>query len=208
MKPPQGKWQAWLVDLDGTLYHPRPVQLMMGLELVAFGLKALPIVRSFRRAHESVRVLASQADAAEKRSPYERQLELAAAHLGQEQAEVQRVVEEWMIRRPGRWLSLFRRRKLLRELVLFRQSGGRCALVSDYPAREKLRALGLDDFFEVVVANGESAAIGALKPDPGGYLAAATALNVRPQSCLVVGDRLDADGEAANRAGMKFWHIH
>jgi HAD superfamily hydrolase (TIGR01509 family) len=46
-----------------------------------------------------------------------------------------------------------------------------------------------------------------LKPDPEGYLLAARTLGVEPAQCLVIGDRLDADGAAAQAAGMAFQHI-
>jgi HAD superfamily hydrolase (TIGR01509 family) len=43
-----------------------------------------------------------------------------------------------------------------------------------------------------------------LKPHPEGYLLAAQALSVDPSRCLVIGDRPDADGEAARAAQMAF----
>ena len=82
--------------------------------------------------------------------------------------------------------------------------GGRTAVVSDYPARKKLAALGEPELFEVVVASGEPGGPKRLKPDPEGYLRAAEALGVRPERCLVIGDRDDADGAAARAAGMQF----
>jgi beta-phosphoglucomutase-like phosphatase (HAD superfamily) len=38
-------------------------------------------------------------------------------------------------------------------------------------------------------------------------LLAAERLEVEPAACLVIGDRDDADGEAARAAGMAFRHI-
>jgi beta-phosphoglucomutase-like phosphatase (HAD superfamily) len=38
-------------------------------------------------------------------------------------------------------------------------------------------------------------------------LRAAAALEVEPSACLVIGDRDDADGEAARAAGMAFRRI-
>jgi HAD superfamily hydrolase (TIGR01509 family) len=102
---------------------------------------------------------------------------------------------------------VFRRRDLLREIAGFRAAGGATALVSDYPARLKLDALAARDLFDVVLANGESAEVVALKPDPRSLLAAAAKLGVAPEQCLVIGDRPDADGAAAQAAGMAFRRI-
>jgi HAD superfamily hydrolase (TIGR01549 family) len=112
-----------------------------------------------------------------------------------------------MIERPGRWLAAFRRRALLAEIEAFRSAGGRTALVSDYPARRKLEALGASALFDAVVASGEPGGPRRLKPHPDGYLRAAELLEVEPVSCLVIGDRDDADGEAARAAGMAFRRI-
>ncbi len=112
-----------------------------------------------------------------------------------------------MFRRPGRWLKLFRRRALLAEIREFRAKGGRTALVSDYPAADKLAAMGAANLFDIVVASGEPGGPGRLKPHPDGLLLAAQRLGVASSTCLVLGDRDDADGEAARRAGMKFLHV-
>ena len=69
---------------------------------------------------------------------------------------------------------------------------------------EKLDALGAGDLFDCVVASGEPGGPELLKPHPDGMLKAARALGELPEACLVIGDRTDADGEAARRAGMAF----
>jgi HAD superfamily hydrolase (TIGR01509 family) len=77
-------------------------------------------------------------------------------------------------------------------------------LVSDYPALKKLHALGHANLFDTVVASGEAEGPRRLKPHPDGYLAAASRLGIEPEHCLVIGDRIDADGKAAEAAGMQF----
>ena len=112
-----------------------------------------------------------------------------------------------MQERPSRWIRLFRRRGLIEEIRHFRERGGRTALVTDYPAGAKLDALGASELFEVVVSSGEPGGPKRLKPDPEGYLLAAAALGIEPSHCLVIGDRDDADGEAARAAKMAFRRI-
>jgi HAD superfamily hydrolase (TIGR01549 family) len=191
--------EAWLVDLDGTLYHSLPVKAAMGLELVLSGASHLGTLRRFRHFHELVR-----RDGTPQGDPYQEQLERAARALGRSTADVEGVVRVWMHERPARWLRLFHRRSLVREITAFRAGGGKTALVSDYPARVKLEGLGFPELFDVVVASGEPDGPPRLKPDPAGYLLAAERLGVRPEHCLVIGDRDDADGAAARAAGMAF----
>jgi FMN phosphatase YigB (HAD superfamily) len=194
---------AWLVDLDGTLYRPLPVKLAMAVELLASGWGAIRTLRVFRHEHEALRRELSD----EVPDPFALQLERAAATLGVEPSDVQARVRSWMIERPGKWIRLFRRRGLLAEIGAFRAQGGRVALVSDYPARAKLAALRAEPLFDEVVACGEPGGPGRLKPSPDGYAEAARRLLVSPARCLVVGDRDDADGRAARAAGMDFRRV-
>jgi FMN phosphatase YigB (HAD superfamily) len=192
---------AWLVDLDGTLYLGRPVRLAMAFELALLGLGVALLLRRFRKMHEELRDLGVEGD------PFRIQIERTAQSLGRPADEIERVVRTWMIERPAKWLALFRRRRLLAEIAAFRAAGGRTALVSDYPARRKLEALGASALFDAVVASGEPDGPVRLKPHPSGMLRAAAALGVQPSRCLVLGDRADADGAAASAAGMAFRRI-
>jgi putative hydrolase of the HAD superfamily len=190
--------KAWLIDLDGTLYVPFPVKLAMAAELALLGAGAALLLRRFRHEHEAVRSLGLEGD------PFRHQIERTAAALGLSTDEVEGRVRTWMIDRPGKWLRLFRRRSLLAEIAAFRHAGGKTALVSDYPASQKLRSLGSLELFDVVVASGEPGGPSRLKPHPSGMLRAADQLGVSAADCLVIGDRTDADGVAAQAAGMAF----
>lgn len=196
-----GAHAAWLVDLDGTLYVQTPVRLAMAAELSLLGWTSLRFLRQFRREHEAVRELGLEGD------PFRLQIERTAQALAASPSAVEATVRDWMIERPTKWLPLFRRRELLAELAAFRATGGRTALVSDYPARRKLEALGASGLFDIVVASGEPDGPTRLKPHPGGMLRAAAALGIEPERCLVIGDRPDADGRAASAAGMAFRHV-
>ena len=189
---------AWLLDLDGTLYAPAPVKLLMAAELAVSGWAAARVLRRFREEHERGRELGLEGD------PFALQIARTAEALGRSQADVEGHVRHWMIERPGRWLAAFRRQALLAEIEAFRRSGGRTALVSDYPAQRKLEALGATALFDAVIASGEPGGPTRLKPHPDGFLRAATAIDVEPADCLVIGDREDADGAAARAAGMAF----
>ena len=193
-------YRALLVDLDGTLYRNRYVRLAMAAELLCGHWKALRILRAFRHEHERLRRELAEPVAC----PYDLQLERAAQRAGVGADELRRLTDHWMLRRPGKWLWLFRRRSLLSDIVAFRAAGGATAVVSDYPASVKLEAMGVRDSFDAVVANGEPGGPSRLKPWPDGFLLAAERLEVPPSECLVIGDRIDADGEAAAKAGMGF----
>ncbi len=194
---------AWLVDLDGTLYAARWVKLAMAAELALSGWSAVATLRRFRHEHEHLR----DDPGTDADTPFSLQIARTASALGVDEELVEQRVQRWMVERPGKWIRLFRRKSLLEEIASFRRSGGRTALVSDYPARKKLEALGGSDLFDVVVASGEPNGPRRLKPDPDGYLRAAKSLGIDPERCLVIGDREDADGAAARAASMQFRRV-
>lgn len=194
------QYKGCLVDLDGTLYRAGPLKLAMSVELLLLGLGSLRTIRCFRRMHEQLR----QEPEGSIGSPFEVQLRRTSEVLALPEEVVRATIESWMIERPAKWVRFFRRADLLEALCRFQGGGGRLALVSDYPATVKLKALESIIRFEAVVANGEPGGAASLKPNPEGYLAAAKALSLEPNDCLVIGDRADADGEAAARAGMAF----
>lgn len=210
-----GAHEAWLVDLDGTLYKSLPIKIVMGTSLLLSGRKVMPAISAFRKAHESIREEGGVDETedgmgdgtGDSDSPYERQLIRAAKDCQWPLEDLRKAVKLWMIEKPGPWLLRFRRQALISEIEAFKQQGGKTAVVSDYPASSKLRSMGLMDLFETVVCNGEPGGPKQLKPDPEGYLLAAKHLGVEPAKCLVIGDREDADGEAARRAGMGFRRV-
>ena len=195
--------RAWLLDLDGTLYRHPPVKRRMAIKLVFQNPGAIPLLRRFRKEHEGLR----DRPPPDGTAPYDEQIARTAKATGAMPERVREVVEDWMLERPGRIIRAYRREALVEEVAGFRASGGKTALVSDYPASKKLTALGIAELFDVVVANGEAGGPHRLKPDPAGYLIAAQRLDVAPKHCLVIGDREDADGAAAEVAGMQFRHV-
>ncbi len=72
---------------------------------------------------------------------------------------------------------------------------------SDYPAIDKLKALGLT---AQVIVSATCAEVNRLKPDPTGLLVVATKLGVAAPECLFIGDQEAKDGECARRAGMPY----
>ena len=87
---------------------------------------------------------------------------------------------------------------LLRRL---RERGLRLGIVANQPAaaRERLDRAGIGDLFD---HHGLSGLTGIRKPDPRAFAAAAEALRVPADGCIMVGDRIDNDIAPAKALGM------
>lgn len=198
---PTRRIRAVLFDLDGTLYRQAPVRSLMALELLTLPLsgwlkapKRWRALRSYRKAQEQLR-------ATDSRVPAAAQLAAAARRTGLPVEEVERLVDEWMLVRPLKYLRLCRAKGLEPLLTFLNQSGVRIGVLSDYPAESKLQALGLTGCFSPVLC-ASAPEVGALKPSPRGFLLACRSWKLPPRDVLFVGDRPDVDAAGASAAGM------
>jgi len=115
--------------------------------------------------------------------------------------EVGLLVEEWMQRRPLKYLRFCRAAGLLPLLDYLDRTRVPIGVLSDYPASEKLAALGLAGRFSPVVCTTDPE-VGALKPDPRGFTHVCEHWGLATSEVLMVGDRTDVDAGGAVAAGM------
>jgi len=87
-------------------------------------------------------------------------------------------------------------------LEALRNIGYRLGVVSNRstPFHEYLQSLGLDIFFDLVLAAGE---VASWKPEPGIFEHALKQLSLAPDQAVYVGDNYYADVVGARQAGMK-----
>ena len=196
--------KAVLFDLDGTLYDARRLRRRIATRMLAAllrspaeGIAAIRAIAGYRRAHEQLRSAAPTADLAVA------QLARAAELAGMPERSVRTHLDRWFEREA---IAILREigpaatRPMLQRL---RARGLLLAVVSDYPAVEKLHALGLESCFDAVVSSRDDG-IQRLKPDPAGLLAALARIQVAPREAIYVGDRMDVDGACARAAEVEF----
>lgn len=187
-------------DVDGTLYDQRCLRVKMLRELLGHclrhpgDLRVLRLLSRYRRCREEL------ADG-EAESIADLQYRGPAERLGLAPAEVRRTVEDWMQQRPLEHLRPCRYAKVADFLAALRARQKTVAVLSDYPATDKLRALGLEASLAVSAVDRE---VDRLKPHPKGLERVLELAAVAPQQALLIGDRDDRDGECARRAGVAY----
>ena len=202
MPADRARVRAVLFDLDGTLYSQQRLRALMVPELLALpvrrphrGWKELQAIAAYRRAQERLRGAWQGGDLASA------QIEAAAAAAGLTPDEVERVVNEWMLERPLKYLRWCRAPGILEILSRLDDAGVMAGVLSDYPAEGKLRALGLSGRFSIVLCSSDPE-IAAFKPSPRGFTRACELWGLTPDEVLAVGDRADVDAAGAAAAGM------
>ncbi len=185
-------------DLDGTLYDAGRLRRKMLGQLLAAAwrerdTRTLRVLRAFREVREA---LGCEENAQFLHLQYTR----TAARTGCDADTVRALVQQWMELRPLPVLRACRRPHVETVFQALRGAGKQVAVWSDYPARDKLRAL---DLHADLVASATDPDIARLKPDPRGLLVLLERAGVPASRALMVGDRLDRDAQAARRAGVQ-----
>jgi FMN phosphatase YigB (HAD superfamily) len=200
---PWASLRGVLFDVDGTLYDQRALRLLMGLEWARFALGhgrlAVEVWRSimaFRRTREELRAVGQPAARLE-----ELQYLQAAERAGVDPSRMRAVVEEWIFDRPLRHMRRCRRPGADELFRFLGERGLAVGVVSDYPARPKLVALGLAEHVSLTVCATDPG-VNAFKPHPGGLTHACRTWGLRPEEILYVGDRPDVDAVGAAALGM------
>lgn len=201
MKLDSTRLTTLVFDVDGTLYRQGGLRRAMLRKLVVHalsdprtGVATFRALRAYRHAQELLREGPIEGDLAAA------QFRLASERSGQARDAVESIVARWMDEEPLALLERFIDPALRALLTAARTRGMRLGVLSDYPAAAKLRAMKLDEFFDVVVT-AQDPSVNRFKPHPSGLLEALRRLGARPDEALYVGDRRDVDGPVAAAAG-------
>jgi HAD superfamily hydrolase (TIGR01549 family) len=175
-----------IFDVDGTLYGQSGLRRRMGLDLAKHVVLKrdflTPIIlREFRKFREEL------ADGDSR----------TFAHCAPEL--VQDVVATWIEARPLAYLRNYRVPGIEHVFEALHRRGRRIAILSDYPAKEKLAALGLRADLAVSASDQD---VMALKPNPAGLAKILERTSLAPERALMIGDRFDRDWKAAEAAGI------
>jgi putative hydrolase of the HAD superfamily len=199
MVEPGIQWDAIrlvVFDVDGTLYHQRSLRLRMARDLLLHALQSrdvrcLRLLARYRAVRERL--------GEEEVKDFEPVLlaEVARA-FSMTSAEVEAISDEWMNRRPLRHLARSRFPALPELVAAMRGKGKAIGVLSDYPAAAKLAVLNVKA--DHCVSAGDLA-VRRLKPHPAGLIALMAAAGAAPSETVMIGDRVERDGNAARRAG-------
>ncbi len=199
MRKKISEYELILLDMDGTLYYQRPLQLCMGLWMIKNalfakgGMKELKTVLAFRKLREHW----EGSDNVDTK-----QYEMLAKEQNMSAEKVQAAVQKWIYELPLRYLARFADKTLITYAKEWMAAGKKVAVYSDYPSEDKQSVLGIA---EIAGFYGGQKEIGALKPAPDGILYIMEAYGVQDKSkVLMIGDRMCKDGEAAIGADVDY----
>lgn len=188
-------YSLYVFDLDGTLYDQPRLRMIMATRLATyymlhpFRIKELILLQHFRKVK----------DAWTKNSSEEEMMEKVAADKGSDIDTVRGIVKRWIYDNPLSALSQTKDDKLIGWMGKLRSDGKKVVVLSDYPTKDKLAALGVEVDKEY---SPEDPRIDELKPSSKGLKIVLSDQNVGCEDALMIGDRDEKDGECARGCGM------
>ena len=192
---------GYILDVDGTLYSQRTMRLKMLGRLLRFfcirpyRLRELFALYLFRKLREKQEWKAASFEALYRE---------IGERLFLPAERVETCIRRWMFESPLDILSASAYRDVISFVNAQHRAKKRIIIYSDYPAVEKLRALGLE--YDAVFAFGENG-IGEQKPSLNTMRRILSESGCTPEKLLYVGDRDDRDRPSAEMAHIPYCDI-
>ncbi len=190
--------RAIAFDVDGTLYPASSLNIRC-VDIFFMHPRLVPAFSSVRR---QLRVLQQENDFAptDRASLHQLQAKLLAARLGAPEELAYSLMERIFYEEiPRRFATIEPYAGVVTTLESLRSRGFTLAALSDLPPEEKVRALGLSEFFGPILCAEDT---GALKPHRRVFEALSSALDVALDEILYVGNNIRYDIGGAKAAGM------
>lgn len=188
-------------DLDGTLYFQQEFRVKMAMVLLRNLIlrpvkwKELVVILKYRQIREKW-------DASDSGADLEmRQYAETALRCRMKTEEVRRIIICWMHEEPLKHLLPYRDEDAVELMNTLQKQGILNVVYSDYPTIDKLNALNIKVKDSFAASDKE---IGCMKPNPKGIEYILQKYEIHKKDAIMIGDRLEKDGEAAIAAGIDY----
>ena len=188
-----------IFDMDGTLYFQRGMRFRMAMRLIRHalsekhGIRDLSLILKYRRLREKWDSSMTIDD--------EGLFALLSEQTGTDINVTRDVITEWMFVNPMDAVRECRDQELIKVIGRLLSDGKQVCIYSDYPTADKCRAVGLPETIPQYYCGQDE--IKTMKPNPSGLFYILSRYPGIPKNkAIMVGDRADRDGSAADNAGI------
>lgn len=200
LSKPLEQYKLIIFDMDGTLYYQLPLRLHMALSLMAYYFirpykwRELLILKKYRQVREHFQN-------AESASIEDTIYNETAALTHTSPVIVRKIIKKWIYDKPLFKLPLYKDHTAAGFMQSLRNKYILTVVYSDYPVKDKLNVLDIhpDYYF-----SGDNININCLKPNPKGIRYIINLFGILPEDILIVGDRMEKDGKAADSIGSDY----
>ena len=172
-------------------------KLALGFLTFSINLRTLKIISSFRKQRELHKGCTSPTLEADQYQWCETELNIPAQ-------KIRNSIENYMYSLPLRYLHGARHLNIDKVFDSLREDQRKIAIYSDYPVKEKLKALKLKA--DALFCSTDEG-IQQLKPSGNAVKRICRQLGIPESETLLIGDRDDTDGQSARLAGVPFLKV-
>jgi putative hydrolase of the HAD superfamily len=191
------KFSAVAFDLDGTLYP----NYRLYVRLLPFLCRHWPLVAALGKARKIIRQEQELPPTSVLSDFHVHQAQLVAKLLHAPPEQIREKIDRLVYRDWERHFTAIKLFPHVREVLSgLRSAGLQMGLLSDFPPLVKLKNLGLEDCWDIVLCSEDT---GTIKPALRPFMELADALKCPPAQMLYVGNSRRYDMAGAKRAGMK-----
>jgi putative hydrolase of the HAD superfamily len=191
------KFSAVGFDLDGTLYP----NYRLNIRLLPFLCRHWRLVAALGKARKIIRQEQEQSPSTILSDFHAHQARLVANLLNARPEQMKEKIDRLVYRGWEGHFSSIRLYPHVHEVLNdLRLAGLKLGLLSDFPPLIKLKNLGLDDYWDIVLCSEDT---GTIKPALAAFNELSEGLKCPPEQILYVGNSRRYDVAGARRAGMK-----
>jgi len=197
------KYNAFIIDFDGTLYYKLPLKICMFLIITLYLIlhphkyKDILIVNEYRNLRKK-RMYKDSKDF------YDKQYKYLSKKYNYDTKYIQEIIIKWMFIIPKKYIKLFQNKKLIKIINKMYDLNKKIIIYSDYPLNDKISILNVKYHY---LFSSNDKIIKCMKPDSKGLINIIKITNLAKNEILYIGDDNYLDGECAKNANVKYINV-
>ena len=197
------KYDAFIIDFDGTLYYKLPLKIGMFIRIVAYLIlhpykyKDILIIKEYR-------VMRKKRIYADSTNFYHEQYKYLANKYNYDINYIKDIINKWMFIIPKRYINKYQNKKLIKIINDMYELNKKIIIYSDYPIEDKISVLNVK-YHYLFSSNDEI--IKCMKPDSRGLKNIIKLIDIDKKKILYIGDDNYLDGECAKNSSISFINV-
>ena len=197
------KYDAFIIDFDGTLYYKLPLKMCMLIRIVFYLVlhpnkyKDIFIVKEYRNIRKKRMYV-------DYDKFYDKQYMYLANKYHYSIDDVKNIINMWMFIIPKKYILLFCNKKLIKMLNKLYELNKCIIVYSDYPIVDKINCLNIKYNY---LFSSEDEIINCMKPDNKGLINIIKLINIPKNKILYIGDNDYLDGACAKKTSVDYINV-